>query len=142
MVLKTISLNLLWHYEYLYFIAEYRIQKGKIMIIDYRTIGIKFRQARKQLGLSQEELSFRCNLTREYISLIENGKKCPSLEILLILMNNLCLDFQDVFEQDFQTSNLYDIRLLGLIKNSKDVEKNLYITIIHLIKDYINKCNM
>ena len=59
------------------------------MFVDYKLIGEKLKNARKSVGLSQEELAFRANLTREYISQIENGKKHPSLEILFILQGVL-----------------------------------------------------
>lgn len=45
--------------------------KKKILI----AFGEKVRQARKKKGLSQEELSFKANLHRTYIGMIERGEK-------------------------------------------------------------------
>ena len=103
------------------------------MIINYKNIGIKLKQARKNMGLSQEELAYRCNLTREYISYIENGRKKPSLEVFLILSKNLMISVEN-FIADKHQNNMYDLRLINIIKNSKDEEKELYLKIIHLIK--------
>lgn len=42
--------------------------------------GLAIRQRRQELGISQEELSFRAGLHRTYISDIERGSRNPSLE--------------------------------------------------------------
>jgi transcriptional regulator with XRE-family HTH domain len=41
------------------------------------------RKARVRVGLSQEELAFRCGLHRTYISQLERGLKSPSLRVVL-----------------------------------------------------------
>jgi len=41
--------------------------------------GLKVRAARRRLGISQEELAFRCRLHRTYISDIERGARNVSL---------------------------------------------------------------
>lgn len=43
------------------------------------------RVLRHRAGLSQEELSFRCDRHRTYISLIERGKNAPSIATLWLL---------------------------------------------------------
>jgi transcriptional regulator with XRE-family HTH domain len=42
--------------------------------------GLAVKQRRRELGISQEELSFRAGLHRTYISDIERGSRNPSLE--------------------------------------------------------------
>lgn len=42
--------------------------------------GLAIKQRRQELGISQEELSFRAGLHRTYISDIERGSRNPSLE--------------------------------------------------------------
>jgi len=46
-------------------------------------IGDELRKARKRAGLSQEQLAFRANLTRNYISLVELNRNSPTLDTLL-----------------------------------------------------------
>ena len=111
------------------------------MTVDYKFIGQELKLARKNLGLSQEELAFKCNLTREYISLIENGKKHPSLEILISITENLNLTFYDFFMPKHKNS-YYDIRLIKILNNSEDLEKELFLKIIYLIKDTIGNFKM
>lgn len=54
-----------------------------------RALGSLVRQHRTNLGLSQEELGFRSNLDRTYISGIERGVRNPSLTALVSLANGL-----------------------------------------------------
>jgi transcriptional regulator with XRE-family HTH domain len=45
-----------------------------------KQFGASIREARKRLNISQEELGFRTELDRTYISGIERGERNPSLE--------------------------------------------------------------
>jgi transcriptional regulator with XRE-family HTH domain len=47
--------------------------------------GHHLRQARKKAQLTQEELAFRTGLDRTYVSLLELGRKCPTLAVLFRL---------------------------------------------------------
>lgn len=42
--------------------------------------GVKVRGARKDLGISQEELAYKANLHRTYIGMIERGEKNITLK--------------------------------------------------------------
>ena len=44
---------------------------------------------RTKLGLSQERLALECNLDRTYISLLERGKRQPSLGSIIALSSQL-----------------------------------------------------
>lgn len=52
-------------------------------------LGQAIRTQRKQLGLSQEKLAERCGFDRTYISMLERGKRNPSLLNLLKLAKGL-----------------------------------------------------
>lgn len=51
-------------------------------------IGKRIRQCRRLLGMTQEELAGE-ELTKAFISLIEQGKAMPSIETLLLLAKRL-----------------------------------------------------
>jgi transcriptional regulator with XRE-family HTH domain len=51
--------------------------------------GRALRQRRHAASLTQEKLGFEADLERVYISLLENGKKQPSLETILKLAGAL-----------------------------------------------------
>jgi transcriptional regulator with XRE-family HTH domain len=52
-------------------------------------LGIRVREYRTELGLSQEKLAEICKFDRTYISLIERGKRNPSYINLLKLSYGL-----------------------------------------------------
>lgn len=47
-----------------------------------RVFGRVLQEARRTRGISQEELAFDCGLHRTYISLLERGRKSPTLTTL------------------------------------------------------------
>lgn len=51
--------------------------------------GKEVARLRKRLGLSQEELAFRAEVHRTYISQLERGLKSPTLKMILRLSDAL-----------------------------------------------------
>ncbi len=49
-------------------------------------------------GYTQEKLSLECNISADYISEIERGKKSPSLKRLFIIANALNVPVNKFFE--------------------------------------------
>lgn len=47
-----------------------------------RAIGPMLKWIRDAYGVSQQEVADRLGVTREYVSLLENGKRFPSLEVV------------------------------------------------------------
>lgn len=45
-------------------------------------IGNQIRKARMKAALTQEQLAFKCGLSRNYISLVELGQKSPTIATL------------------------------------------------------------
>lgn len=52
-------------------------------------LATEIRMRRRALGFSQEDLAGHCQLDRPYISLIEVGRKQPTLSVLLRLADGL-----------------------------------------------------
>lgn len=50
-----------------------------------RVIGEEIRNARQAAGLSQEELGFKANVSRNYVSMVELNQNSPTLETLMRL---------------------------------------------------------
>jgi transcriptional regulator with XRE-family HTH domain len=59
--------------------------------------GIKVKEIRLEIGISQEELSFRSELHRTYISSIELGKRNVSLVNIEKLAKALGCEISDFF---------------------------------------------
>jgi transcriptional regulator with XRE-family HTH domain len=71
--------------------------KQKILI----NFGIKVRESRKKIGLSQEQLSFKADLHRTYIGMIERAEKNITLVNIEKIANALNVNIKELFnEQD------------------------------------------
>ena len=63
-------------------------------------LGNRIKERRTLLMLTQEELANRCELTKGYISQLENNKVSPSIETLEIILDVLGTNFSDFFHED------------------------------------------
>lgn len=61
-------------------------------------LGQAIRNQREQLGLSQEKLAESCGFDRTYISMLERGKRNPSLLNLLKLAKGLQISVSQLTE--------------------------------------------
>ena len=59
------------------------------MFIDYKDIGDRIVQKRREIGLSQKELAELLNISNNHLSNIENGKAGPSFELFILLCKEL-----------------------------------------------------
>ncbi len=71
----------------------------------HKSFGIILRKLRKEKGLSQFNLALDCDLDRTYISLLERGKRQPTLktimkiaEILNVLPSDLLREIEGLLE--------------------------------------------
>lgn len=61
-------------------------------------LGQLVKQQRTALGISQEELGFRANLDRTYISGVERGVRNPSITALVSLASGLGITVANLLE--------------------------------------------
>lgn len=65
----------------------------------FMEIGGKIKSMRLQCGLTQEELADRCELTKGYISQLENDYTSPSIATLIDILNALGSDLKTFFNE-------------------------------------------
>lgn len=58
------------------------------MYIDFKLLGKRISQRRHELGVKQNELAEKAEITNNYLSNIETGRSIPSLEIF----SRLCVE--------------------------------------------------
>ena len=63
-------------------------------------LGKKIKQMRNQKGLTQEELADRCELTKGYISQLENNLNSPSIATLTDILSALGSDLSTFFHEE------------------------------------------
>ena len=63
-------------------------------------LGGRIKQMRNQLGLTQEELADRCELTKGYISQLENNLNSPSIATLTDILSALGSNLSEFFREE------------------------------------------
>lgn len=58
-------------------------------MVDYKDFGIRVRAARRQKGMTQEELAEKAGISASFLGHIERGSRIASLETLVLLCNAL-----------------------------------------------------
>lgn len=96
-------------------------------------IGIKIKALRLQCGLTQEELADRCELTKGYISQLENELTSPSIQTLIDILSALGTTAGEFFsdekeeqvvftEEDFFEKVAPDHKIVWLVPNAQKNE--------------------
>ena len=96
-------------------------------------IGAKIKRLRKLHGLTQEELANRCDLTKGYISQIENELTSPTIETLNDMLVALGTNMSEFFsetsdekivwgELDYFVNEDFDQSMTWLVPNSQKNE--------------------
>lgn len=63
-----------------------------------KKFGLRVRELRNKLGLSQEELGFKSNIHRTYIGAVERGEQNISLDNIGRLAKHLKVTLSELFE--------------------------------------------
>ena len=63
-------------------------------------LGIRLRELRARQGLSQEAFADHCGLHRTAMSLIERGKRVPSLRTLLTLSQGFGISLSELLKDE------------------------------------------
>ena len=79
-------------------------------------LGAKIKQMRNQLGLTQEELADRCELTKGYISQLENNLNSPSIATLTDILSALGSNLSEFFKEEAEEKVVF--------KKNEYIEKN------------------
>ena len=93
-------------------------------------LGNKIKELRLQCDLTQEELANRCELTKGYISQLENELTSPSIATLVDILSALGTNLKDFFseeeeekivfkEEDFISTETNAMKLSWLVPNAQ-----------------------
>lgn len=61
-------------------------------------IGLRVKELRNALGLSQEKLALKAGIDRTYLAGVEQGKRNPSIKSLEKIINALEVTFSEFFK--------------------------------------------
>jgi len=108
------------------------------MSLNYHIIGKRIRRIRRQQKLSQQVLAEMIGKSPSYLSMVENGQKTPSLEMLVDVANELkvtadvllgeCINNNDSvvgadFDSLFRDCSEYERRII--IDSARELKKLL-----------------
>lgn len=109
-------------------------------MIDYRSIGKRIRRNRNRLGMTQEILAEKVNVSIPHISRMENGTAKPSLQTLVDICNTLNISIDDLMQDNLSAvkPSLYG-RLGQILEDCSIDELNLIIDVVETIVRNIRK---
>lgn len=106
------------------------------MEINYKKLGLKIKEKRKNLGYTQESLSEKIDLSVSHLSHIENGSAKVSLHAIVNIASILNLSLDELFSIDlgnnFISENIKDIN--EFLKNCSKEEKKLLFENLNFLK--------
>ena len=86
--------------------------------MDKLTMGDRIKSARKKLGLTQEMLAEKVEVSAFYIGEVERGTKTPSLDLFIKLVEVLDVSADYLLRDRVSTGNVYgDKRLARKLEN-------------------------
>ena len=108
--------------------------------IDTIELGSRIRQARTDRNMSQIELAEACGISVPYVSDIERGKKCFSVDILLRIALALQVSTDWLLRLDIpQTEYAYNAEAAELLADCNQEEAFVLLESLHNLKKTIRK---
>lgn len=108
--------------------------------IDTVELGCRIRQARTNRNMSQIELAEACGISVPYVSDIERGKKCFSVDILLRIAQALQVSTDWLLRLDIpQTDYAYNTEAAELLKDCSQDEAALLLDMMSSMKQIVRK---
>lgn len=109
------------------------------MVVELKKqIGIRVRAARRQRGLTQEQLAERVERTVAAISNIERGSSLPTLATLDTIARRLEVPLRDLFEETRNGRGRLEteMRLKSLLSTLNDEEAEIALRHVELVSDH------
>ena len=108
--------------------------------IDMLGLGSRIRKARADRHMSQAELADACGLSVPYISNIERGKKCFSVDILLRLAQALQVSTDKLLRLDVpQSDYAYDAEATEILADCTQEESVMLLEFMRSLKASIRR---
>ena len=107
--------------------------------LDKLTMGDRIRDARKKLGLTQEALAEKVDITLYYMGEIERGIKVPSLDLFIRLAEALDVSADYLLRDRISTGNVYgDKRMARKLENLTPRQRAAIEALIDTYIEYLD----
>ncbi len=98
------------------------------MEVDFKLVGKRIKDSRLCLSLSQMQLAERVNISVPYLSNIEGGVKQPSLEILILIANELRVTVDELLAGNQKYDlHAYPREFVKLFADCEEYEKRIIL---------------
>ncbi len=107
--------------------------------LDKLTMGDRIKNARKKLGLTQEALAEKVDVTLYYMGEIERGVKTPSLDLFIRLVEVLDVSADYLLRDTVSMGNVYgDKRMARKLENLTPRQRAAVEALIDTYIEYLN----
>lgn len=106
--------------------------------MEYKAIGGRLRQKRKELDLTQEKIAEFVGITPSFYSHIENGTRKAGLSTFVEIAKFMKISLDYILlgiDEKEETANQYDIQLIYRIQALPDKEKKFLLGNIKLLEN-------
>lgn len=108
------------------------------MNIDYKLIGSRIKQQRKNRGFTQEQLAEKLDVTIGYVSQVERGITKISLDLLGEISSVLNCDVASFISGSALHSNRYlDAELVEEFRELNDKQRKYILNIVKMTKELL-----
>lgn len=81
--------------------------------MDKLTMGDRIREARKNQGLTQDQLAERLDISVEFVGQIERGLKLPSMQVFIKILESLNVSADYLLRDSVSTGRLFGDNAIG-----------------------------
>ena len=108
--------------------------------IDFKKMGVRIKAFRADKGLSQDELAQVVDVETHHIANIENGRRTPSLKLLIYLANALDVSADDLLSDslDHSKSNT-GTEVHDILMDCNPDEKKMLLKILSFMKALLSE---
>ena len=109
-----------------------------MFMIDYSKIGIRIREFRNKKKLTQEALADEVSVDYRHIASVENGRKYPSLELVILIANALGVSADDILVDALDNVASKD-ELHSLLADCSKTEESIIIKTLKFMKALLSE---
>lgn len=110
------------------------------MALNLVQIGKRIGEIRKHHGLSQQKLSERINRSPTYVSYIEGGLKCMSLDTFVSIANVLQVSADELLMDNIEnTIKVSNYKFAAIISDCSEYEKRILLEVLLAVKKSIRE---
>ncbi len=111
-------------------------------MINYKLVGTRISEWRKRLSITQDDLAFLTGISVPYISEIENGKKRPSLDIIVAISDAIGVTVDELLSGNMLSSSSdYQTDIDYLLSDCTSEERQFIYEMLRALKESLRHNN-